>query len=54
MAKIDEDSDGFINLYELQTWIKYSQRRYIESDVTTQWKVHNKNNSDTIHWEVSY
>lgn len=53
MDKIDDDSDGFINLYELQTWIKYSQSRYIDSDVSTQWKVHNKNASEQLHWEVS-
>lgn len=51
--KIDEDSDGFINLYELQTWIKYSQSRYIDRDVSAQWKVYNLNASDQLHWEVS-
>lgn len=50
--KIDADSDGFINLYELQTWIKYAQRRYIDQDMKTQWTRHNKNNSEQLHWEV--
>lgn len=51
--KIDEDSDGFITVYELQIWIKYSQRRYIDKDVANQWKVHNTNGSEKLHWEVS-
>lgn len=54
VEKIDADKDGFINLYELQTWIKYAQRRYIDQDMKTQWTRHNKNNSEQLHWEVRH
>lgn len=38
---------------ELKNWISFTQRRYIEDDVNRQWKQHNPDNTDLIHWEVS-
>ncbi|XP_049291706.1 calumenin-B [Anopheles funestus] len=50
--KIDGDSDGFVNLSELKAWIQYTQRRYIDDDVNRQWKTHNPNNTDKVHWDT--
>ncbi|XP_055599728.1 calumenin isoform X2 [Uranotaenia lowii] len=53
VEKIDTDKDSFVNLSELKAWIQYTQRRYIEDDVSRQWKQHNPNNdTDTIHWDT--
>lgn len=49
--KIDTDKDNFVNLAELKAWIQYTQRRYIDDDVGRQWKQHNANNTDSIHWD---
>lgn len=51
--KIDEDKDGFVDIYELKTWISYTQRRYIDEDVNRQWKQHNPDNEDKLSWQVS-
>lgn len=51
--KIDDNKDGFVDLYELKTWIAYTQKRYIEEDVNRQWKQHNPDNTDKLSWEVS-
>lgn len=50
--KIDSDKDGFVNLSELKNWIQFTQKRYIEDDVNRQWKQHNSENNETIHWEA--
>lgn len=50
--RIDEDKDGFVTEYELKQWIKYTKRRYIDEDVTNQWKLHNTDRNSTIPWEV--
>lgn len=49
--KIDTDKDGFVNQAELKAWIQYTQRRYIEDDVGRQWKQHNPNGTEQIHWD---
>ncbi|XP_037052536.1 calumenin isoform X1 [Bradysia coprophila] len=49
--KIDENKDSLINLSELKNWIQFTQRRYLEEDVDRQWRQHNVNNSDQVHWE---
>lgn len=36
---------------ELKRWIQYTQRRYITSDVESQWKTHNPEGKDKILWE---
>jgi Ca2+-binding EF-hand superfamily protein len=41
-----------VDLSELKAWIQFTQRRYIDEDVDRQWKSHNADNNDTIHWEV--
>lgn len=53
VERIDEDKDSFVNLYELKNWIKFTQRRYIEDDVERQWKQHNIENTEELHWDVS-
>lgn len=50
--KIDSDKDGFIDMSELKAWIQFTQRRYIDDDVNRQWKQHNPDNNETIHWET--
>lgn len=50
--KIDTNKDGFVDLSELKAWIQFTQRRYIDDDVQRQWKSHNPENNDTIHWDV--
>lgn len=50
--KIDTNNDGFVDLSELKAWIQFTQRRYIEDDVQRQWRSHNPDNNDTIHWDV--
>lgn len=50
--KIDTDKDNFINMSELKAWIQYTQRRYIDDDVNRQWKHHNVNGTDQLHWET--
>lgn len=50
--KIDTNKDGFVDLSELKAWIQFTQRRYIEDDVERQWRSHNPDNNDTIHWDV--
>ncbi|CAH0386853.1 unnamed protein product [Bemisia tabaci] len=49
--KIDQDKDGFVSQDELKRWIQYTQRRYITSDVESQWKTHNPEGKDKILWE---
>lgn len=39
---------------ELKNWISFTQRRYIEDDVNRQWKQHNPDNTEKLHWEVSF
>lgn len=53
MEKIDENKDGFVSLYELKSWISYTQKRYIDEDVNRQWKQHNPENEEKLAWEVS-
>lgn len=38
---------------ELKNWISFTQRRYIDDDVNRQWKQHNPDNAEKLHWEVS-
>lgn len=52
--KIDVNKDLFVNLSELKNWIQFTQRRYLEEDVDRQWRQHNQNNSEQVHWEVSF
>lgn len=54
VGKIDENKDGFVDMSELKNWITFTQRRYIEDDVNRQWKTHNPDNSERIHWDVSW
>lgn len=42
-----------MDMAELKNWISFTQRRYIEDDVNRQWKQHNPDNVDKLHWEVS-
>lgn len=42
-----------VDLSELKNWIQFTQRRYLEEDVDRQWRQHNINDSDQVHWEVS-
>ncbi|CAL4093479.1 unnamed protein product [Meganyctiphanes norvegica] len=49
--KIDSDEDGFVTLVELQTWIDYSQKKYINEDVTRQWQANNPENLEKMQWE---
>lgn len=51
MEKIDTNKDGFVDLSELKAWIQFTQRRYIDDDVQRQWRSHNPENNDTIHWD---
>lgn len=51
--KIDDDKDGFVDMAELKNWISFTQRRYIEDDVSRQWKTHNPDNAEKLNWEVS-
>lgn len=37
---------------ELKAWIQYTQRRYIDDDVNRQWKTHNPNNTEKVHWDT--
>lgn len=53
VGKIDENKDGFVDMSELKNWITFTQRRYIDDDVNRQWKSHNPENTDKIHWDVS-
>lgn len=41
-----------MDLSELKSWIQFTQRRYIDDDVERQWRSHNGDNNDTIHWET--
>lgn len=50
--RIDENKDAFVDMAELKNWISFTQRRYIEDDVNRQWKQHNPDNADKLHWEV--
>lgn len=50
--RIDENKDGLVNLSELKNWIAYTQRRYIEEDVSRVWKQHNPENNNTISWDT--
>lgn len=52
VEKIDTNKDEFVDLNELKTWIQFTQRRYIEDDVQRQWKQHNPENKDQIHWNT--
>lgn len=49
--KIDRDSDGFVTLDELKDWIDYSQKKYINDDVTRQWQANNPENLEKLPWE---
>lgn len=51
MEKIDTNKDNFVDLSELKAWIQFTQRRYIDDDVERQWRSHNSENNDTIHWD---
>lgn len=53
MDRIDENKDEFVDMSELKNWISFTQRRYIEDDVNRQWKQHNPENAENLHWEVS-
>lgn len=53
MDRIDENKDAFVDMSELKNWISFTQRRYIEDDVNRQWKQHNPENAEKLHWEVS-
>lgn len=50
--KIDKNGDNFVDIAELKAWISFSQRRYIEDDVERQWRNHNPDNNETIHWDL--
>lgn len=52
--RIDENKDGFVDMSELKNWISFTQRRYIEDDVNRQWRQHNPENVEKLHWEVSF
>lgn len=51
--RIDENKDEFVDMSELKNWISFTQRRYIEDDVNRQWRQHNPENAEKLHWEVS-
>jgi Ca2+-binding EF-hand superfamily protein len=50
--KIDTNKDGVVDLSELKAWIQFTQRRYIDDDVGRQWRSHNPEGNETIHWDV--
>lgn len=50
--KIDTNKNGMVDMTELKEWIKLTQNNYIEDDVTKQWKQHNVDGNETLHWEV--
>ncbi|EDV96005.1 calumenin [Drosophila grimshawi] len=50
--RIDADKNVFITLAELKAWIQYTQRRYIDEDVSRIWRQHNPDNNKTISWDV--
>uniref|UniRef100_U5EW90 Reticulocalbin-3 n=1 Tax=Corethrella appendiculata TaxID=1370023 RepID=U5EW90_9DIPT len=50
--KIDTDKDNFVNLAELKAWIQFTQKRYINEDVDRQWRQHNPENNEQIHWDA--
>ncbi|XP_039631419.1 reticulocalbin-3 isoform X1 [Polypterus senegalus] len=49
--RIDKDKDGFITHAELHSWIKYTQKRYIEEDVMKHWREYDVNKDDKVSWE---
>lgn len=50
VERIDTDKDGFVSHAELQHWIKHRQNKYIEENVSKNWKEYDKNNDDKISW----
>ncbi|XP_050307899.1 calumenin [Anthonomus grandis grandis] len=48
--KIDNNKDGFISREELKDWIKFTQKRYIASDVNRQWQQHNPDDNTLLSW----
>lgn len=51
--RIDDNNDKIVDLSELQNWIQFTQRRYIEEDVDRNWKQQNPDGKDKLHWDVS-
>ncbi|MPC08092.1 Calumenin-A [Portunus trituberculatus] len=49
--RIDSDNSGVVTEKELQAWIEYTQKRYINDDVKRQWSTNNPENKDMLHWE---
>jgi len=49
--KMDVDTDGFVTLEELKTWIQNTQKRYIIEDVEKQWKSHNPKEENKLTWD---
>lgn len=48
--KIDKDGDGFVTQDELKAWIQYTQKKYIQDDVESQWKAHIANGKTELIW----
>lgn len=49
--RIDLDKNGGVTEKELQIWIEYTQKRYINDDVKRQWNTNNPENKEVLHWE---
>lgn len=50
--KIDRNNDGYVTQEELKEWIKYTQNRYIMSDVQSQWDIHKHQADGKLSWSV--
>lgn len=49
--KIDRDQDGKITKDELQSWIVFTQRRYMREDSNKQFKLQDSNSDNKIQWK---
>ncbi|XP_043915626.1 reticulocalbin-1 [Protopterus annectens] len=51
VARIDNDSDGYVTTEELKNWIKRVQNRYIYENVAKVWKDYDMNKDSKVTWE---
>lgn len=49
--RIDADNNGKVTEKELQMWIEYTQKRYINDDVRRQWNTNNPENKESLDWD---
>lgn len=51
--KIDADKDGLVSETELQQWIRYVQKKYVETETNRQWSEHfanQRHQSSELRW----